>query len=399
MTRQIQAILNSRFPIPQFEFATAGRIVFGAGSIREVGSIAAGLAKRACLVTGGTLKRADVLIEELDRAGISHITLQVKGEPSTELALILANEARLAKCDLVIGIGGGSVLDTGKVLAALLTNRGELMDYLEVIGKGIKIEIPPAPYIAIPTTAGTGAEVTRNGVLLSAEHQVKVSMRSPLMIPRVALVDPLLTVSMPPEVTASTGLDAFTQLLEPFVSRKANPLTDAICRDGLARSARSLLIAYDNGENIPARTDMSLAALFGGLALANAGLGAAHGFAGPLGGMFQAPHGAICARLLPLVMEANIRALSRIPLSSPPLSRYREVAAIVTGNKDAAAEDGVEWVKTLCRDLSIPPLSHFGIKPDDIQTVVEKAKNSSSMKGNPVELSEIELAEILSRAL
>jgi len=224
-------------------------------------------------------------------------------------------------------------------------------------------------------------------------------MRSPLMIPRVALVDPLLTVSMPPKVTASTGLDAFTQLLEPFVSRKANPLTDAICREGLARSARALRKAYNDGNDIPARTDMSLASLFGGLALANAGLGAAHGFAGPIGGMFQAPHGVICARLLPLVMDANIRALRRISLSSPSLSRYREVAAIVTGNKDATDEEGVDWVKNLCRDLAIPPLSIFGIKAGDIYTVVEKAKNSSSMKGNPVELSEQELANILSHGL
>ena len=351
------------------------------------------------MVTGGTLERADVLIDELDRARINHITLQVKGEPTTVLVLRLIEEARAADCNLVIGIGGGSVLDTGKVIAALLTNRGELMDYLEVIGKGIKIELPPAPYIAIPTTAGTGAEVTRNGVLLSPEHRVKVSMRSPLMIPRVALVDPLLTVSMPSAITASTGLDAFTQLLEPFVSRKANPLTDAICREGLRRAARSLRRAYEDGNDIPARTDMALAGLFGGLALANAGLGAAHGFAGPLGGMFPAPHGAICARLLPLVMEANIRALRERSPSSPALSRYREAALIVTGNKNTTAEDGVDWVSNLCRDLAIPPLSQFGIKADDIAMVVAKAKNSSSMKGNPVELSEKELAKILSRAL
>ena len=382
-----------------FEFATSGRILFGPGTLREVGPIATGLGNRACVVTGGRLDRAAGLIEELDRAGIRHIALQVKGEPTTDLALRLAEEARASNCDIVIGIGGGSVLDTGKVIAALLTNRGELMDYLEVIGKGNKIAAQPAPYIAIPTTAGTGAEVTRNGVLLSLKHRVKVSMRSPLMIPRVALVDPLLTVSMPPAITASTGLDAFTQLLEPFVSRKATPLTDAICREGLARVARSLRRAYQDGDDIPARTDMSLAGLFGGLALANAGLGAAHGFAGPLGGMFSAPHGVICARLLPFVMEANIQTLRQRSPSSPALSRYREAAAIVTGNENAAAEDGVEWVNNLCRDLAIPPLSRFGIKTDDIAMVVAKAKNSSSMKGNPVELSEKGLVEILTRSL
>lgn len=382
-----------------FEFATTGRIIFGPGILREVGPIAAGLGNRVCLVTGGNLDRAAGLIKELDRAGISHFILQVKDEPTTGLALRLVEEARSDRCDLVIGIGGGSVLDTGKVIAALLTNRGELMDYLEVIGKGIKIEVPSAPYIAIPTTAGTGAEVTRNGVLLSPKHRVKVSMRSPLMIPRVALVDPLLTVSVPPSVTASTGLDAFTQLLEPFVSIKANPMTDAICREGLARVARSLRRAYHDGDNIPARTDMSLAGLFGGMALANAGLGAAHGFAGPIGGIFPAPHGVICARLLPFVMEANIRVLRQRSPSSPALPRYREAAAIITGNKNATAEDGVEWVSNLCQDLSIPPLSQFGIRPEVIAAVVGKAKYSSSMKGNPVELSEKELARILFRAL
>lgn len=382
-----------------FEFATPGRIIFGAGSIREAGPIAAGLGRRACVVTGGTVERADPLIEELDRAGVSHIILQVRGEPTTDFTIHLVEEARQGECDLVIGIGGGSVLDAGKVIAALLTNSWDLMKYLEVIGEGKKIDRVPAPCIAIPTTAGTGAEVTRNGVLLSPRHRVKVSMRSPLMIPRVALVDPLLTISMPATVTASTGLDAFTQLLEPYVSRQANPLTDGICREGLRRAARSLQRVYDDGTNIEARTDMSLASLFGGLALANAGLGAAHGFAGPLGGMFRAPHGIICARLLPFVMEANIRALQVRDPSSPALSRYRKAAVIVTGREKATPSDGVTWVRELCDRMGIPPLSQFGIRPEDVAEVVEKAKNSSSMKGNPVELSQEELVEILSRAL
>ncbi|MFH1038273.1 MAG: iron-containing alcohol dehydrogenase [PVC group bacterium] len=384
---------------PTFEFATAERIIFGPGVVGRAGELAAGLGERCCVVTGGTPERAAPLIKELDRAGLSHITLPVRGEPTTDTVVALAATARKEKCDLVIGIGGGSVIDAGKVISALLTNTGDLADYLEVIGAGKMIERAPAPYIAIPTTAGTGAEVTKNGVLLSPGHRVKVSMRSPLMIPRVALVDPLLTIPVPPAVTAATGLDALTQLIEPYVSRKANPLTDALCREGLRRGARALPRVYRDGEDREGRIEMALASLFGGLALANAGLGAAHAFAGPLGGMFQAPHGVICARLLPFVIEANIRALQERDPSSPAIARYREIAVIITGNRSATEADGAAWVRKLCRELEIPPLSRLGIERDDIPSVVEKAKKSSSMKGNPVELSDEELTEILQRAL
>ena len=232
-----------------------------------------------------------------------------------------------ANCDLIIGLGGGSAIDTGKAIAALLTNAGDPLDYLEVIGRGQALTDAPAPFIAIPTTAGTGAEVTRNAVLASPEHRVKVSLRSPLMLPRVALVDPELTYGLPPAITASTGLDALTQLIEPFVSIRANPLTDAICRDGMRRAARSLRRAYEEGTMLPpARTWP--ASLFGGLALANAGLGAVHGFAGPLGGLFPAPHGVICARLLPLIVEANVRALQERKPNTSVLQRYAEVARL-----------------------------------------------------------------------
>lgn len=210
---------------------------------------------------------------------------------------------------MVIGLGGGSVLDAGKAIAALVTNLGNVFDYLEVIGKGQPLVNAPLPFIAIPTTAGTGTEVTRNAVLGSPAHGVKVSLRSPMMLPSLAIVDPELTYGLPPEITASSGLDALTQLIEPFVSVKANPMTDAICREGIRHAAKSLRTVYHNGADASAREGMSLASLFGGLALANAALGAVHGFAGPLGGMLNAPHGAICAKLLPLVMEVNIKVL------------------------------------------------------------------------------------------
>jgi alcohol dehydrogenase class IV len=219
------------------------------------------------------------------------------------------------------------------------------------------------------------------------------------MLPRLAVVDPELTYSMPPAVTASTGLDALTQVLEPYVSNQANPMTDAICREGLWRAARSLRRAYQDGSNAEAREDMALVSLFGGLALANAKLGAVHGFAGPLGGLFHAPHGAICARLLPYVMEANVRALQARMPDSPSLARYDEVAQLLTGENTARASDGVTWVQDLCQALDVPPLSDFGLTEGDFPTVVAKAGKASSMKGNPIALTDEELTQILRDAV
>jgi alcohol dehydrogenase class IV len=254
-------------------------------------------------------------------------------------------------------------------------------------------------YIAIPTTAGTGSEITRNAVIESPEHGVKVSLRSPLILPSLALVDPELTYELPPAVTASTGLDALTQLIEPFVSVKANPMIDAICREGMNRAARSLRRAYENGADIEAREGMSLASLFGGLALANAALGAVHGFAGPLGGMLHAPHGAICARLLPLVMDANLKALETREPRHPALARYVEVAQILTGNKKSTAHDGVTWVSGLVHDLYIPALSAYGMTRERFPEAVEKTMKASSFKGNPIPLMEAELLGILEMAM
>lgn len=268
----------------RFEFSTAARILFGPGTFREVGAAAAGLGQRAFLVTDPSVKQAGVIIEQLGQQGVTTVTFPVSGEPTTTGIFAGVQQARAADCDLVIGLGGGSAIDTAKAIAAMLTNSGDLLDYLEVIGRGQALTQPPAPYIAIPTTAGTGAEVTRNAVIASPEHRVKVSLRSPLMLPRLAVIDPELTYSMPPAVTASTGLDALTQVLEPYVCNAPNPITDALCREGIQRAARSLRRAYDNGQDAAAREDMAVVSLFGGLALANAKLGAVHGFAGPLGG-------------------------------------------------------------------------------------------------------------------
>jgi alcohol dehydrogenase class IV len=391
-----------------FEFATATRIVFGVGALSQAGTHAKEFGHRALVVTGRDTHRAEPLLSALRHEGVIGLTFSVFGEPEIETIEQGIKQARYQRCEMVIGFGGGSALDAGKAIAAMLANNGELLDYLEVIGRGKSLSKPSAPFIAIPTTAGTGSEVTRNAVLASAQHHVKVSLRSPLMLPKIALVDPQLTYELPPAITASTGLDALTQLIEAYVSCRANPMTDAVCREGIRRAARSLKVASraarnkisePDGPSCAAREDMSVASLFGGLALANAGLGAVHGFAGPIGGMFSAPHGAVCAALLSHVMETNISALRQRRPESESLPRYREVARLLTGLADAKEEDGVAWVRNTVTELRIPPLSSYGITRKHTATLVEKSTHASSMKANPIELTASELSEILERAL
>ena len=383
----------------KFEFATVDRIIFGSGKVSEFLSIIPTCKQNICVVTGKNLIRAEPVTRLLEREKIDFVTFQVDTEPTVENVSAGVNRAREAGCGCVVGIGGGSVLDTGKVIAALLTNEGEIFEYLEVIGRGSKLVNPSVPYIAIPTTAGTGAEVTRNAVLTSLEHKVKVSMRSPFMLPLCAIIDPLLTLSMPKDVTAYTGLDAMTQLIEAYVSNKANPLTDSLCREGLKRVARSLSEAYTNGNNKSAREDMACASLFGGLSLTNSKLGAVHGFAAPLGGYIHAPHGSICACLLPFVMEANIKELKSKEKSSITLFKYNEIAKILTRNEDADLFDSIVFVRKLCNFFGIPNLTELGLSKNKINTIVEQAQRASSMKGNPILLPYEKLQNILTGAL
>jgi alcohol dehydrogenase class IV len=380
-----------------FEFATANRIIFGAGKLNELGKHIERNTKRLLLVCGHS---SDAIPRARDILFTQELTVtefQVHGEPTVDSIRAGIKAAR--DCHMVIGLGGGSVLDTGKAIAALVTNPGDMFDYLEVIGKGYPLVNAPLPYIAIPTTAGTGSEVTRNAVIESPEQNVKVSLRSPWMLPRVALVDPELTYGLPPEITASAGLDALTQLIEPFVSIKANPMTDAVCREGMYHAAWSLKRAFEDGADKEARQGMSLASLLGGLALANAALGAVHGFAGPLGGMLHAPHGALCARLLPLVMEANVRALETRQPEHPALRRYIEIARILTGEKDATERDAVRWTTELVDTLRIPGLSAYGLNRIIFPEAIEKTMKANSFKGNPIALNDEELRLILERAL
>ncbi len=383
----------------RFEFATATKIVFGAGTLREAGAIAKEFGKRVLVVAGRDPERAGPLLKILHEAAVSAATFSVAGEPDLSTIEQGTALAKKENCELVISIGGGSVMDAGKAIAAMLTNGGELLDYVEIIGRGQALTKPSAPFIAIPTTAGTGSEVTRNAVLASPEHKLKVSLRSPLMLAKVAVVDPELTYDLPPALTASTGLDALTQLIEPFVCLRANPMTDGLCVEGLRRAGRSLRVAYNDGKNKSARADIAVASLFGGLALANAGLGAVHGFAGPIGGSFPAPHGAICAALLPPVMGANLQALRQRAPDSEALRRYDEVARLLTGNAKAVADDGMAWVRKLVIDMQIPRLGTYGIKSEHIAELVQKSAQASSMKANPIALTPDELAETLRQAL
>jgi len=382
-----------------FEFASATRILFGPGVVREVAPAAKEMGGRALVVIGCQTESASLLLDAVKTEGIGCLSLAIQAEPSVAWVRQGVEVARQEQCDLVIALGGGSAIDAGKAIAALLANGGELGDYLEVIGKGQPLRHPSVPFIAVPTTAGTGSEVTRNAVLASAEHQVKVSLRSRLMLARLAVVDPELTLELPPAVTASTGLDALTQLIEPYVSIRSNPLTDGFCLEGMRRVSRSLRPAYHCGRDMAARESMSLASLLGGLALANAGLGVVHGFAAPVGGMFDAPHGAVCAALLPHGMAINIRASRARTPQGETLRRYETVARLLTGTPDAVPEDGVEWVRHLCRELQIPPLSSYGVQERDVPTLVEKASRASSTKGNPIILTMDELHEVLTCAL
>ena len=382
-----------------FEFATATRIIFGGGTVEQVGPLAIQAGSRAFVVTGKSPDRVQGLVEQLDRHSLPYCICSIDREPTVDRLSEAVNQARAFRSDLVIALGGGSAIDSAKAIAAMLTNQGDLLDYLEVVGKGNPIQNRPVPFIAIPTTAGTGAEVTRNAVLTVAEQQRKVSMRHAMMLPAIAIIDPILTHSLPASTTASTGLDALTQVIEPFVSHLANPVTDTFCRQGITLAARSLEKAYENGQDAQAREDMALASLFGGLALANAKLGAVHGFAGPLGGEIQAPHGAVCGRLLPYVVQVNYRALQERQPTSPILSRFDELGRLLTGQVHSTATDAIDFLFSLCNKLHTNPLSDFGLIPAAIGAIAEKANNSSSMKGNPIELTTQECHSILEMAL
>lgn len=382
-----------------FEFATAQKIIFGNGSVGQIPHIVKVIGSHIFLVVGISSGPNQEFVDSLVNANLQCIKYHIHGEPTVGVIEEATTLARDQKCDLVIGFGGGSAIDTGKAVAAFVTNAGNVTEYLEVIGDGKPLVNMPLPFIAVPTTAGTGAEVTSNAVIGSPKHRVKVSLRSAQMLPCVAVVDPELTLSLPDQITASTGLDALTQLIEAYVSKYSNPISDGFCLEGITRASHSLKTAYHYRSNLKAREDMSLASLLGGMALANAKLGAVHGFAGPIGGMFPAPHGSICAALLPHVFKANAFELMQMPNNNEYIHRFTQIAEILTGIRGASIDDGITWLSDLVEDLNIPPLSVYGITQHDFPEIIEKSIKSSSMKGNPVSLDKKVLNNILRAAL
>jgi alcohol dehydrogenase class IV len=379
-----------------FDFATAGRIVAGAGRAAELPGLLAGLGSRVLICTGASTARHAGLLASV---ALPAAVFPVTAEPTVGMARAAVAAAREHGADVVAAIGGGSVIDTGKAVAMLLGNGGDPLDYLEMVGAGQKISRPAVPFVAVPTTAGTGAEVTANAVLAVPERRLKASLRDPLMIPRVALVDPELTVSCPPLVTAASGLDALTQCLEPFVSVRATPLTDGLAREGLRRAGSGLRAAYADGSDVAARADMSVCALLGGMALANAKLGAVHGLAGVIGGTADVPHGLACAALLVPVIEANVRALQARGTGQAVIERYAEAAGLLTGKPGASVADGLAWIRKTLALLAVPGLAAFGFGVGQIDDVAAKALTSSSMQGNPVPLSRDDLKAVLLQAL
>ncbi len=380
-----------------FAYATSSEIIFGSGSFNQVGN-RVGAYTNALIVCGKSNHNAERLLSLLVQQHIKGTIFNIYSEPTIDVIQQGIELGRETGCDVVFGIGGGSAIDSAKAIAAMIPNHGPLLDYLEVIGLGKPLVQDPVPCIAIPTTSGTGAEVTKNSVIKSADKKVKVSLRSDKMYPVLAVIDPQLSLSMQQNITASTGVDALTHLMETFVSNQSNPFIDTFCRDGMKRIARSLEKAFLNGNDLNAREDMAMASMLGGMALANVKLGAVHGFAGPMGGMFPIPHGEICACLLPAVMEVNSEVL-KITDEQHYLQKYREIAQIFTGHKNAGIEEGIKEISGLVKRLGIPKLSKFGIPESDFPELIDKAKNSSSMKGNPVKLNEDQLIAILEKSM
>lgn len=383
------------YKIKSFDFSSPVRIVFGSSVLNRIGEFSSNLGKKALIVTGSGAVDCNMLELELSNSGIAYDIFRVTHEPDMETIIHGVDMARANHNDMVISLGGGSVMDAGKAIAAMVTNPGEVIDYMEVVGGGKSVNVPGIPMIAIPTTAGTGSEVTKNAVISHPEKHVKVSMRGNGMYARVALIDPQLTISLPKSQTASTGMDALTQVIEAYLSKNANAYTDAIALEGISRGARHLFSAYRDGNDLEARENMSFTSLLSGIALANAGLGAVHGFAGVVGGMVSAAHGALCACFLPAVLRTNLAAINHLLSNEALIEKFVMISKLVTGNAQAEPYGIVEWIETLLARMQIKKLKELGVNKADFPEIIAKAKTSSSMQKNPVVLTEQELMMIL----
>lgn len=377
--------------IPPFAFATATEILFGRGQAMQAAGRIAALGDRVLLVHGGNAARSDWLAAALTGCRVTRFS--VPREPEVDLVQAGVDLARQADVQVIVALGGGAVIDAGKAIAALVPAPRPMMDHLEVVGLGLPLDVPPLPFVALPTTAGTGAEVTRNAVIGVPDHARKVSLRDLRMLPRLAVVDPALTDGCPRGITLASGLDAITQVIEPYVSTRANPMTDALCRDAIPRGLTALIRLMQR-EDTAARDEMAWVSLCGGIALANAGLGAVHGLAGPLGGLTGAAHGAICGALLPHVLVAN-----RAAVADP--ARLDQVGGWIAGAfglPDASLQNAAQHLGGWARGQGLPGLIEMGIDRTAQSAAAEAASASSSMKANPAPLSAETLRGIMEQA-
>jgi len=376
-----------------FQFMTSTRIIFGEGALQSSLSVINQFGYSVLLVSGKNTQRASPIIQYIKMQGMRYQHVAISGEPNITMVEETALNGRKFKPDMVIAIGGGSVIDMGKALAAIIPNQGDVYDYVEVVGRNVPLKTKPIPFIAIPSTASTGSEVTRNAVLRSGQDKVKVSLRSPEMLADVAIIDPTLTYGTDAYTSGRGAMDAFTHLMEAYACGEPNPITDMICEEGLRRLSGSVLAGCLE-DNYRARSDLSFAAMLGGMAITNAKLGAAHGLASALGGKLAAPHSVITARLAPFVMQENIRA-AKSAGRADVLARYRKMAQLLTGRANASRNDAVLWTNMMLEKLKLPSLNEFGVCNTSFEQVADDALKSVAIKGNPLPLTKERLMFIL----
>lgn len=394
--------------ISSFTISSLPRIVFGEGTFTQVPVQAASFGKHALIMTGRHSFRDSphwgTLTAGLQARGISWELQSVEGEPSPQLVDDAVAGWRDAQIDVVVGIGGGSVLDAAKAVAGLLPHGNSVMDHLEGAGPELPYFGPPTPFIAVPTTAGTGSEATKNAVLsFQGPEGYKKSFRHDLLVPRVAVVDPLLLASCPSQLIAANGMDALTQLLESYVSSRANPLTDALALSGLDAVRTGLLDWYTGNERAASgRSKMAYAAMLSGITLAQAGLGSVHGLASPLGAFFPIPHGVVCGTLVAAATDMNIRALRERAPNSRSLKKYAQLGRLLTGKPEALNDEAwvllVQTLRDWTQRMGLPRLGGYGIQESDIPRIVANCRGSS-MKSNPVELTDVEVRDVLKQRL
>lgn len=384
--------------VNDFSFVRTPEIHFGQGKIWLLPSLVSRYGKNVLVVTGARSFIESIhyerLVKEFKKNSLKHYVIKISGEPAPQLIDSIVNEYLLKDIDLVVAIGGGSVLDTGKAVAAMLSHDGFVQEYLEGVGTGRHHPGRKLPFIAVPTTAGTGSETTMNAVLsFVGEQGFKKSLRHESFVPDVAIVDPELTLTCPANITAACGMDAFTQLLESYVSIHASPMTESLCLSGLYHVNLGLIKAVEEPDNIRARSDMAYASMISGIALANAGLGVVHGFASVIGGYYDIPHGVICGTLMGAATRTNINSLQNKSGVKPALEKYTQAGRIFSGSGNKKSQlNGLaskidEWIER----LKIPALGQYGIQIADLKKIVSE----TGQKQNPVKLSEEEMLEIL----